>query len=408
VQAAVYLQQSAALLQSLGDRQGMVSSLATLALCGAMYLSEIVVTATLTVQECLAHTERARQIAVEIGLRSGEVYTWIGSAYALGTQGQYGRAIEAITQGIEIAQEIGHREWLCYSYRHLGAIYLDLLALPEAQNYMSQALALAQEIGSGYHTHSVAGYLLSIFAHERDFVQAETLIATLFREDLPIQTIGQRRLWLGRAELALAQGDPELGLQIVDRLMTSTANFDPGHPGSIPYLAHIRSEALMALQRRDEAETTLLAARATSQARMLTRFIWKIDIALGKLYQAQGRFADASALFAAAHEVVHSIALSVPDSGPNAEVRVNFLRQSLALFSSPQVVSPAGHHTAGLTRREIEVLRLVAQGATNRQIGAALHISERTVNTHLTNILNKIGCDNRTAAAAFAVQQGLA
>ncbi len=62
---------------------------------------------------------------------------------------------------------------------------------------------------------------------------------------------------------------------------------------------------------------------------------------------------------------------------------------------------------AGLTPREVEVLQLVAQGLTNRQIGETLHISVRTVNTHVTNLLNKIGCDNRTAATAFALQHKL-
>jgi DNA-binding NarL/FixJ family response regulator len=50
---------------------------------------------------------------------------------------------------------------------------------------------------------------------------------------------------------------------------------------------------------------------------------------------------------------------------------------------------------------------MIAQGATNRQIAETLIISVKTVNAHVTNILNKIGCDNRAAAAAFAVQQGL-
>jgi DNA-binding CsgD family transcriptional regulator len=62
---------------------------------------------------------------------------------------------------------------------------------------------------------------------------------------------------------------------------------------------------------------------------------------------------------------------------------------------------------AGLTAREVEVLRLVAGGATNRQIAETLHLSVGTVNTHLTNILNKIGCENRTAATAFALQHRL-
>jgi DNA-binding NarL/FixJ family response regulator len=67
----------------------------------------------------------------------------------------------------------------------------------------------------------------------------------------------------------------------------------------------------------------------------------------------------------------------------------------------------ARRYPAGLTQREVEVLQLVATGATNKQVADTLHISVRTVNTHMTNILNKIGCDNRTAAAAFAIQHHL-
>jgi len=62
---------------------------------------------------------------------------------------------------------------------------------------------------------------------------------------------------------------------------------------------------------------------------------------------------------------------------------------------------------AGLTEREIQVLQLIAQGATNSDIAAQLHITVRTVTTHVSNILNKTNCDNRTAAAAFAIQHNL-
>ncbi|MCB0184308.1 MAG: response regulator transcription factor, partial [Caldilineaceae bacterium] len=69
--------------------------------------------------------------------------------------------------------------------------------------------------------------------------------------------------------------------------------------------------------------------------------------------------------------------------------------------------SAAPPYPAGLTVREVEVLQLVAQGYTDRQISAALTIAVRTVNTHVTNILNKTGCENRTAAATFAAQNNL-
>jgi DNA-binding NarL/FixJ family response regulator len=61
----------------------------------------------------------------------------------------------------------------------------------------------------------------------------------------------------------------------------------------------------------------------------------------------------------------------------------------------------------GLTRREREVLTLVAEGASNREIGDALYISDRTVARHLTNIFSKIGVASRTKAARYAIDRGL-
>jgi DNA-binding NarL/FixJ family response regulator len=60
-----------------------------------------------------------------------------------------------------------------------------------------------------------------------------------------------------------------------------------------------------------------------------------------------------------------------------------------------------------LSEREVQVLRLLASGATNREIGAALVISGATVARHVSNILAKLGLDNRTEAAAYAVAHGL-
>ena len=61
----------------------------------------------------------------------------------------------------------------------------------------------------------------------------------------------------------------------------------------------------------------------------------------------------------------------------------------------------------GLTPREMEVLRLLAQGGTNRSIATELVLSERTVDRHVSNILTKLGVSTRTAATAFAFQNRL-
>jgi DNA-binding NarL/FixJ family response regulator len=64
-------------------------------------------------------------------------------------------------------------------------------------------------------------------------------------------------------------------------------------------------------------------------------------------------------------------------------------------------------HPAGLTPREIEVLRLVAEGLTNAQIAERLFLSPRTVHSHLNSIYQKLGVSSRSAATRFAIEHGL-
>lgn len=76
--------------------------------------------------------------------------------------------------------------------------------------------------------------------------------------------------------------------------------------------------------------------------------------------------------------------------------------------SSSSTFPVASTYPAGLTAREVEVLRLVARGLTSGEIALELKISEKTVAHHLTHIFNKTGSENRAAATAFAIRRGLA
>jgi len=80
-----------------------------------------------------------------------------------------------------------------------------------------------------------------------------------------------------------------------------------------------------------------------------------------------------------------------------------------AAVRAPAVRSGAGRprRPGGLTVRETEVLRLVAEGRTDRQIAAALVLSETTVGRHLTHIYTKLGVSSRAAATAVALRAGL-
>jgi NarL family two-component system response regulator LiaR len=72
-----------------------------------------------------------------------------------------------------------------------------------------------------------------------------------------------------------------------------------------------------------------------------------------------------------------------------------------------QTTPPRESHAEGLTERELDVINLVAQGRSNQEIARELVISEKTVKTHISNILSKLQLDDRTQLAIYAIKNGL-
>jgi DNA-binding NarL/FixJ family response regulator len=84
----------------------------------------------------------------------------------------------------------------------------------------------------------------------------------------------------------------------------------------------------------------------------------------------------------------------------------SYLEPRVASKLMAEVTSPR-RAAGGLSEREREVLRLVAEGLPTKQIARNLSISERTVKFHVTSIFHKLGADNRAQAVALAAQRGL-
>lgn len=399
-----YNQQAVALFRQLDDRQGLASSLASLAMRGITYQTDTMIPAIAHVSEITPDGELALKIARETDQRAAEAYALILLAFCLGPQGDYTRALEFAGQGLGIAEEIEHRQWLTAAHCVLGTLYRDLFALPQASQHLERALYLANETCSLHWIRCTSGHFASTLVLAHEFAQAENILKAALTPTTSTPTLGQRLVWCARAELALAQNDPGLALQIVEQLTTSAAHADAGQ--GILRLAKLRGEALIALNQMNEAEVVLQLARDTAQQQGALPVLWRIHLALGKLYQSQRRYEAAENSIFAARGIIERLAPNVPGESLRADFLQHAYKQlSLMPPSSPRRAAKRAYD--GLTEREREIAVRIARGQSNRVMAEALVISERTVETHIGNILAKLGFNARTQIAAWAVEKGL-
>jgi predicted ATPase/DNA-binding CsgD family transcriptional regulator len=398
-----YYQQAIVLFDKLGNREGLTSSLATLTMRASTYHSDALI-AVASLAEVLPDAERAVKVAREIGQRSAESYALFQLGLCLGSQGEYTHALAACQQSLHIAEEIEHRQWQTAAHAILGGVYNVLLAHWQANDHFEQALALAQETHSLFWTRMATAYLASASIPLHDHAQAEKLLHASLSPDTPAVTLAQRMLWCASVELALAKGDPTRALEILDRLIASAAQGAEGQ-GSLRVLK-LRGEALVMLQRPVEAEVAFERAQEIARTQGVRPMHWRICVALGKLYQAQGRNTEAEQALAIARTLIEELAATIADE----PLRDNFLQRATAMLPYSRPLSPkqaAKQAFGGLTAREREVAALIAQGKFNREIADILVLSERTIETHVSNIMFKLSFTSRIQIASWAIERGL-
>ncbi|HEX5501215.1 MAG TPA: AAA family ATPase [Thermomicrobiales bacterium] len=402
LQAVAHGRAAAALFRQLDDRQALAATLAWLCECAGWYGGEASLPA-MPLAEAQRCGEEGVRLAREIGWRAGEACALLMLAASLGQRGEYGRSLALLHQGRALAEEIAHGEWLTEAHFRLGAVHGDLLAGAAARHHLERALALAGDLNSRCLVRLVTGTLASVCVEQGDLARARELLApAALGPDEPPHTAGQRHCWYARAELALAEGEPALALRIAERLAASDANAREGRVNA--HLWWLRAGALAALGRPGEASAALDAARGAAAEHGARPLLWRLHADAAALYRAAGRHADAAGAAASARVVVDELAALVPEG----ELRAGFLRGAAARLSAsiPWPAGPAAQ-PAGLTAREVEVLRLVAEGLTDAQVAERLFLSPRTVSTHLHSIYGKLDVSSRTAAARFAAMHGL-
>ena len=171
-----------------------------------------------------------------------------------------------------------------------------------------------------------------------------------------------------------------------------------------------------------DAELARLAGTATSDAWAAATERWQIrgrpyPLAYAQLRLAEARLGEGDRTGATdALTAAYAVAVSLGAAPLRAAIESLATRARVELASpdeatpTPEPVATAAAQPTdpfGLTRRELEVLALVAAGRTNRQIAESLFISESTAGVHVSNILGKLGVAGRTEAAGIAIRLGL-
>jgi LuxR family transcriptional regulator, maltose regulon positive regulatory protein len=228
---------------------------------------------------------------------------------------------------------------------------------------------------------------------------------------------------LCRARMALDRGRPLQAAELLERLLRQVPpDRRMDRAPALELLVHARAargefeqagSAVQALREvQQQVGTAPLAASADLAEGVLAGARGEHDRARALLEDAVDRFERSGALFEAARARLELatclLALGRVDAGEReataALERLRELGAELDAGRARRVLAAAAAPPDELTRREREVLRLIADGLTNRQIAERLIVSEHTVHRHVTNLLRKLDLPSRTAAAAYAVR----
>jgi DNA-binding NarL/FixJ family response regulator len=255
---------------------------------------------------------------------------------------------------LPLLREAGAAALVAEALGELGDTHNLLGDAPGAVSLLDEALELYRQIGSPWGIAMTLGQR----AHTARLLGDPALAARLFAESIAAaEEIGIARIVMGAvaglAGVALASGQPERAVRLLSAVEAARETSGVGRISHAPYAERFAADARATL-----GEPAFAAA-------------WK----QGQAVSFEHARADALALASSAGE------------------------------QPPPVDSDASGF--GLTPRELDVLRLLVEGRSDREIGEALFIGTRTVQTHVSNLFAKLGVNARAEAAAVAVRRGL-
>jgi len=385
--------QCLSLYRELGDTAGIASSLSLLG-SRARVKGQYALACTLL--------EEAEVLFQQMDDRWNQGRCHVELARAATEQGQYERARTLLEDNLKICLVVGDQEsvaWVRYLLARL--LFVSQQDLARAQSLVEQSLAFFQELGYA----SFLVYLFSLLGQMR-LAQGELALAReWFEESLAlVQEVGDREgaleTLLGLARVAVAQGDLAVARRRYQECLTILQEI-----GSQAFLAACL-EGLATLEAGQGAPS--LAARRWGAAEVLREVmgtpIQPVYRASYEQARAQARTTLGEQAFRASWTEGRSM---TPEQALAAQEQTTPPAVNSPSAPQPPAPTPQPTYPAGLTAREVEVLRLVAQGWTDAQIAEYLVISPRTVNRHTTSLYSKLNVTSRAAATRYAIEHHL-
>jgi non-specific serine/threonine protein kinase len=315
-------------------------------------------------------------------------------------QGDSDRAEPAFGEALRVAREVGERMATARALSGLAMVDLDRGRYAEAATRLDEALARYQELEPVLVAGSVYVSQTLLRRGEATLAGGDLAGAARYLEEAARRQRVQSFAW-GLSEtlrylgdLARARGDLDAALGCYRESVALA-----GERGDPRLTAAALDGVAGVAAVRGQAER---AARLFGAAAALREHLGATVVPWEHPARERDLAAVRAVLEPATCEAAWAAGATLPLETAAAEALAD-VDPTLGALPAPD---PAD--AMGLTPREIDVLRLLAQGRSNREIGEELFISPRTVNFHVTNLLAKLELDSRSAAAAFAVRHGLA
>ncbi len=351
-EAQQLLSESITIFKELGDDDGYVLPMSTL---GWVLLRQGDPAAVPLMEECIA---KCRMLGRNWDL--ARALLWLGIFIYL--QGDLEQAMTLTHEGLTLTRKLGDRTLITYALNNLGYLLYLHGDLAQATALTQEGLDLARELGDKLFIIQTLETLGSIALSQGDLAQA----ITCYTEGYSLSSeIGNELLvaWylVGLARVAVARHQ----LKRAARLFAA---------------AEVRYDLnkQMSPDQRDDYKRTVDSLRSRLGEQAFTA-AW-----------SEGRKMAPEQILATSDELETPERVTLASSSPNIDQ------------------PPPGPGDANdLTPRELEVLRLVAQGLKDAQISEKLVISHRTVNAHITSIYRKINVSSRSAATRYAIDRKL-